>query len=225
MSHDEVEHGDEAEPGRSYGWYVIIAVAIVVALVSMLGRHHASSAGPTTPLPTLSPLPGPAATSSAAPASTAPAITDPPTTPAAAVLEGPPGLVEQGAVCRPIQLTPTSLSVSFLLLNPTAHTEKLVSIAERLPMGGLKPQGTYVRSGTCTAIPGALRKPAGLVLKPGNYTIVVMNFGLPDSCPQPVPVGATVVVTGSQGPIVNSLPVFGDLGDVQFENCPSSAAG
>ena len=111
--------------------------------------------------------------------------------------------------------------MSFLLFNPTAHTEKIVSIVERLPMGGLTPKGTFVRSGTCTAIPGTPRKPAGLVLKPGAYTVVVMNFGLPNACPQPVPVGATVTMTGSAGPIVTTLPLFEDLGDVQFENCPS----
>ncbi len=228
MSHDEVEHGNESEGGPSYGWYLVIAVAVVVALVSMLGRHHPASKASPRPLPTLGAVTTPAPTPPPSAAGTPTPVPDPAFAATSAVVvvpSGPAGPVRSVAVCPATRPTLTSLAVSFVLLNPTAETERVVSITPRTPTAGLRATELFVRTGGCVTDVGTPRIPAGVAIKPGKSIVVVMRFELPDACPQPVPVGANVTVTGSRGPIVTSLPLFEDLGSVQFQNCPVKSAG
>src|SRR3954451_781250 len=135
MSHDEVERGNDADPGRSSGWYLVIAVAIVAALVSMLAKHHPATKAAPRPLPTLS-----AATPTGQPSSAAPTTGGPDparftASPSAIVPHGPAGTVRSPQICSPDRPTASTLAVSFVLLNPTAESERIVLITPRLPMG------------------------------------------------------------------------------------------
>jgi hypothetical protein len=228
VSHDEVVRGGNGDDSRSSGWLLIVAIAVVAALVSLLG-HHASS--PTSIQPSLQPRPPVAPTplpSASAPPSLTPSVSFGPTSPidpTAAVLAQIGGYVTVGEVCKPVTDGRNTLTVRFLLRNVTGLPEQLVGVSPELPMGGLRPRGAAVQRGTCAHATGKPAPPAQNPMPAGGTLVVSLHFALPKSCPAPYPVQAVVTVGIGGALRMDTVALYTDLGSVHFDLCKVPAKG
>jgi hypothetical protein len=225
-----VVRGGNGDDSRSSGWLLILGIAVVAALVSLLG-HHASTptsiqpsleprppAAPT-PLPSVSASPSANPSASSAPSGSVAAAPPGPTDPTAAVLAQIGGYVSVGEVCKPVTDGRSALTVRFLLRNVTGLPEQLARVSPELPMGGLRPRGTTVQQGTCAKPTGKPSAPARNPLPAGGSLVVSLHFALPKSCPAPYPVQAVVTVGIAGVQRSDTVALYTDLGTLKFDLC------
>jgi hypothetical protein len=219
VSHDEVSQGYDGEQQRSYGWLLILAAAIVVALVSLAGHHTRTTATPRPPVPSAfaTPSVGASAAASASPSATPSEV--PSDDPVAAVLAQISGYVSVGEVCAPVTDGRTTLTVRFLLRNVTGLPEQLLTVTPELPMGGLRPRGTAVQGGTCADPVGTPAPPSRNAMPEGGTLVVSLSFALPKTCPAPYPVQAVVTVAIGGVQRLDTVALYTDLGTVKFDLC------
>lgn len=220
MSDDEVGHGNASDEGPSYGWLLVIGAVVVVALVSLLGHHHHDAvAQPAPRLPTTtSPpsfraaLPGPSQTPSLAPS---------PAAPNEATSDYLDRSLDASLVCPVKTNGRTTLTVTFELFNPNPESVTITLLRPTLPLDGLHPKSTTVRTGSCAHPTGTPKPPPGQRIKPHKTVLVTMTFGLPKECPGPYPVEATVTMAGASGGVTQLMPLLSDLGGIKFATCPN----
>jgi hypothetical protein len=211
VTEDEVGRGNDAEPGRSYGWLLIIGAAVVVAAVSLLGHHHKSTSAPAPrPIPTLSPLPAPTSAATPSPSAAARASF------AYVYLDRS---LDAPTICPLKTDGRTTLSVSFIVSNPNPEKITLLRLRPLLPMGGLTPTGAFLQDGTCAHPTGSRTAPAGQSITGHGTRLATFTFALPKTCPAPLPVQATARMTGSSGTVSFLLIVLPDLGHGHFAAC------
>lgn len=192
---------DDDPPGLGSLAWVGIALAGVIAVVLLGGRHHSSTQAeptPTAPVQTFTaqPIPGPTARSGAI---------------------DPGQSLNIGQVCAPVTDHSTSLTLTFQLINFGSDTVTVTSVKALLPLRGLHPTGPVTAGGDC-AHPGTA--PVGGLLFPGQKQLFTMHFRLPRSCPQPLPVQAVVRLRVGQMVGTTTVPVMSDLGSIRFDSCP-----
>lgn len=221
MSDDEVGHGHEGNAGPSYGWLLVLAGVVVIALVSLLGHHHATvSQRAPRPLVTSSPpsfraaLPAPSQAPSLRPSQgSAPVATS----------DYLDRSLDASRVCPVKTDGRTTLTVSFELSNPNPEAITVTLLRPTLPLDGLHPRGTTIRTGRCAHPTGKAKPAAGQRIKAHQTVLATMTFGLPKECPQPFPVEATVTIAGASGGVTQLMPLLSDLGGVTFATCPNAA--
>jgi hypothetical protein len=203
---EELAQGGDGGPSRlgPLAWVVIALICVGggVLLLSGHGGGTSAATGSATP---------PAPTSSAAqphPSLVQDAPDDPRLT------------VNIGAVCPASTDGRKRLRVSFELVNLGANDVTLLGVKPLLPLHGLQPVGTATSGGSC-AQPGT--GASGGLLPAGEKRLFTMHFRLPKSCPQPFPVQASVRLRVDQMVGTTTVPVFADLGSVEFDTCPSGS--
>lgn len=220
MNHDEVARPENGEGNRSSGWLLIVGIAVLAAVVSLLGRHR----GPPSaqPRPTFAPR----TTAASAPptASATPAASTTPVPTPAATAPGPSPLVQADSVCPVVTDGRTKLTVTFVLRNSTTLPEAIVAIAPELPIGGLTSRTVTLQRGTCAHRLGQPVAPANQSLKPHATAVISLAFTLPKRCPAPYPVSAVVTVRVQGVQAQDDLPLFTDLGGIDFDLCRSASA-
>ena len=190
---DEISGGPPVpRPARTV-LFVLVAVAVAVAGLVGLRRDEPARPGaaPTTPAFSYEPVP-----------------TGPPPAVGALGLRG---------LCAVRSDYRTTLEVEFALENSTAAPVTLVAVTPRLPLGGLRVRSTSVRSGTCRDTGAAVR---GSGAVPGRGIVVVtFRLGLPATCPQALPVLATVRDRAAGRDVTAEVTLLADLGGIRFETC------
>lgn len=109
------------------------------------------------------------------------------------------------------------LDVSFVLANTGNVAVTLQKVWASLPIAGLEPTGATLAGGTCsrrTPVPWHRR------LEVGASALVTLTFALPASCPQPIPMEATLTVETDGGQhSTHVVPVLQDLGQLPLVRC------
>jgi hypothetical protein len=123
------------------------------------------------------------------------------------------------ATCPPVTDGRLTLAVSFELQNGGDIDVTLVEVKPVLPLAGLRVRGPVTAGGTCEQ-PGS-GAPGGL-LAPGAKQLITMRFRLPKECPQAYPVQARVRLRANQMVGTTTARIHNDLGDVDFDTCPSA---
>jgi hypothetical protein len=193
MGAEEIRGGSE-HPLRGPRW---LAVLLMVALGALVLRALTDRAGSEADAPAPRPRPSPSAT--AATTAVVNAVT-----------------VRQ--VCEPATDGRTTLDVTFVIENVTTRLLVIDAVTPLLPLDGLRAGGVDYAAGTCER-PRPLT--GGRVMPPDGGLLVTFHFGLPDTCPQPLPVQATVTVSSTGGFVRDRVSVLNDLGAVAFDTCPT----
>jgi hypothetical protein len=186
------------------GW---VAGAVVLLVVGYLVLSHQSSGANTTAA-------GPTATASIPPdggAAQDPYLSHPWESPA------PLSYLRVSTICPVVTDGHTSMTVSFVLANPTPATLLLADVRPELPLPGLKPSRPVTSGGTC-AHPGTAR--AKGPLRSGQGKLFTMRFRLPKVCPQFIPVGVAYLIWPGDTRIPQQSMLFSDLAAVDFDTCP-----
>lgn len=192
---DEISGGPPVRRPARTVLLVLVAVAVIVAGLMGLRRGEPARpvAAPTTPAFSYEPEP--------VPTGLPPAV----------------GALGLRGLCAVRSDYRTTLEVEFALENSTAAPVTLVAVTPRLPLGGLRVRGTSVRSGSCRDTGAAVRE-AGAV--PGRGIVVVtFRLGLPATCPQALPVLATVRDRAAGRDVTAEVTLLADLGGIRFETC------
>jgi hypothetical protein len=200
---DEISGG--AGPGPRRGrtaLLVLVAAAVVVAGIAGLRRGVEPPEGAPPASPPVVQMPR-------LPGQVEPAPTGP--LPAVPVLA-------LGRVCQPVHTDGrTTLDVSFTLVNSDDRTVTLVRLTPHFPVPGLRGLSTELRSGSCAAAGPTLR--TGIVRGHGAV-LATLRLGLPRTCPQAIPVEATLTERRPDGRLVTAgVHLLNDLGDVAFTTC------
>jgi hypothetical protein len=205
---EELEQGGDLEPSRlGPGAWIGIALAAVVAGAFLLsgpgggGTDALPSITPPVQTFTAEPIPGPSVQS---------------------LVNDPGASLNIGLVCPAITDGRRSLSVSFELVNIGSTSVTVLGVKPLLPLAGLRPVGTTKSGGSCGE-PG--RNPTGGILFAGQKELFTMMFQLPKNCPKALPVQASVRLRVNQMVGTTTVPVFSDLGSVEFVTCPSANPG
>lgn len=117
----------------------------------------------------------------------------------------------------------TTVSVSFVLHNPTSMRAEITRIDPVLPLGGLRLTATTTRSGGCER-PGPPERRPGPAdrtrsVAAGGRVLVTFRFTLPRICPTALPVQAMLRVRSSGVATTRRLPVVNDLAGVRYDTC------
>lgn len=109
--------------------------------------------------------------------------------------------------------TSSTLQVGISITNLGDQPVTVSSVEVSLPMGGLRlrTQGW----GAC----GQTQPAAPRTVQPNQIVWLNATFDLPDGCPQPYPVGFTVVSTAGGGEARTPILSFPDLSTVDFPSC------
>jgi hypothetical protein len=201
---EELSQGDDEPPRLNPLALVAIALACVLAGVVVLVFRAPS--GP--PDPVAGPSPTPQVSLSVAM----------PSGSASTLLGSPSQKLDLGRICQPVTDGRTSLDVSFYLVNVSTSAVTLMDVEPLLPLAGLRLRGPNRAGGSCEH-PGS-EAPGGL-LAPGGRQLITMRFRLPKTCPQPYPVQARVRLRVNQMVGTTTVPVYADLGAVEFNTCPA----
>lgn len=109
------------------------------------------------------------------------------------------------------------LDVSFVLANTGSVAVTLQKVWASLPIAGLEPTGAILAGGTCSR---HTPQPWHRRLDVGRSALVTLTFALPASCPQPIPMEATLVVETDKGKrSTHVVPVLQDLGQLPLVRC------
>jgi hypothetical protein len=192
---DEISGGSPApRPARTVLFVLVLAALVIAGVVSLRrGRPEPAAAPTPTPIP--------------------PAFSYDPGPP---VVPPPVGALALRGLCAVRSDYRTTLEVEFALENTTAVPATLVSVTPLLPLAGLRVRGTALRGGTCRDRGPA--RTAGAV--PGRGIVVVtFRLGLPPTCPQALPVQATVRDRSARGDLTSQVTLLSDLGGIRFETC------
>lgn len=226
MSHDEVLRGSDEPSRRPYGWLLIVAVALVAAVVSLLG-HNGGKAAQVLPSPTprppatlkpltqsTSPSPGP---SENVGASASPG-TEPTRTPSAGG-----ALIDDEETCVASTID-SRLVVSLIIDNPTVLPETIVDVKADLPQGGLSTKSVTIRGGTCQLPAGKEISPVEHELKPGGEVMLIMRFAVPTVvCTRSIPLNAAFTVDIDGRRLDQEVPIYTSLDGVEALDCPSKS--
>jgi hypothetical protein len=197
-----------SEPPRSgrRGYGGILLAVVVAGAVGWLLLNGGSD-GTATPRPTPTSSVSEPSPSASTPDHQRPGIAD--------------AQLHLGEVCDPPRPTKRTFDVRFTLVNPSPARLLLLRVVPGLPLGGLTLERTLITSGGC-------QDPSGPVLTQptvaaGGSVVVVFRFRQPTTCPKALPVQADVtsrVFDVSQSGQRVVLPVYPDLGTLDFTTCP-----
>lgn len=195
---DLLGHGSDEPPGyvrlpTPPPWLRILAAALVVVLAGAVLLHQQRKhAVRPSPQPTTTTSPG----------------------------DFPPGFFNVGTICTPLTDGINTLVLSFTLTNISPSTATVVRVEPVLPLQGLTTASIDIAGGTCTERAGA---PTLLEVDPGASLLVSFRFLLPQGqCPKPLPVQARVDVRTVAAVITDVVPVYPDLGSIDFASCHAS---
>ncbi len=201
MSVDEI--ASEPSSGAWGRRWAVVAVVVVAGLV-----WFALSSPPSNPQRGLSGSPIPS-TSAPAPEPQRPGVAD--------------AELVFGELCSPV-VADDRLTLTFTLINPTPVDLVLLSIEPDLPSGGLTLEASaiFLDLGPCGRRGGQIGSLEGGRVPAGGVLLATFVFGLPESCPWPIPVGAAVisrVFDVSQSGSRYVIPLYADLEGIDFDTC------
>lgn len=201
MTVEELASEPEGGAGRPRGVWTFVTVLLVVAAGAWLALGGSDGAGQSLPTPSPSdstPSPSP-------------------------TVQQRPGVADAefrlGGECDPV-VTPRRLQLTFTLVNPDPVDLILLNVEPDLPLPGLEWLRIEAALGGCGQPTGALTE---LRVPSGEAVVVSFWFELPPTCPQPNPVGAIVtsrVFDVSQSAHRSPIPIYPDLGSIDFATCP-----
>lgn len=120
-------------------------------------------------------------------------------------------------VCEPLRTDGrTTLDVSFTLTNTLGRPVTLIRIAPVFPLSGLRGLSTEYRAGSC-ADPGPPLHTGDV--RGGGTLLVVLQLGLPPTCPVPYPVEADLTERRDGRTVTAGVHLLSDLGGIRFTTC------
>ena len=147
-------------------------------------------------------------------------LTAPSAAPSATFQEGPqPQYFDVGTICPAVTDRVHTLLLSFTLTNITTATVTVERVEPVLPLQGLRTVSIDIAGGTCDEHRGA---PTALEVPAGTALLVTFRFLLPATCPKPLPVQVRVDVRSGSAVLTTVVPLYNDLGAVNFDTCPSA---
>lgn len=147
-------------------------------------------------------------------ATPAPAPSRAATTPA---LTGTTALTVTGNRCA-VQLGRT-LQLGIEIVNQSGRVVALRRVAPVVPLSGI--QAVAARWGPCGSLPQPVPEPS-LSLAPGGTRWLTVTFRVLVHCPEPFPVLFKVSYAQSGRTMTTEFDSFPDLGQVKYNNCPTS---
>jgi hypothetical protein len=192
---------DDSPTGLGPPAWSLIAVLCLLAGVAFLAFRDTAEPAPTTGRPT-------------------PTEAQPSRRSDLASITSPQQRLDFGRICQAVAKGPSTLEISFTLVNVSSTEVTLIDVQPVARVGGLRPLGPKLAGGTCED-PG--REPLGGLLGPGDTQLITMRFQMPKTCPQPPPGPAQVGVRATMMVGTTTVPVFANLGSVTFESCPDPA--
>jgi hypothetical protein len=199
---DELQQGPDDQLKRVSRWLPVATVAVLMAAgaIALLPDGESRREGPAPSVPSASPSPSSATTSSRA--------VEP--------LDRAPRVALNGDVCT--HTSHRRLSVAFGVANVSNRLVRLRRARPVLPLHGLHLLASTIGRASCGQTPGNHER---RILPVGWSTVVKFTFALPVECPKPLPVEAELtdeLLDGSRRERAQ-LNVLSDLGGLEFDQC------